>query len=880
MLNLRLAVLPLALLGGTAVSYPRAHAQDLSALKNSTAPTSTHLLGFAGREHKVKLGAKSYYAQADVSLSQQMDQQKALSEMYTAHQRRISAHKIDMLVVKTTNGLTLAALGGFGMGGKSPIVSGIGYVAKKGLDYVEKVAEEEGQKRIKLDLQTRMKKYEATMPPADYKKLLSEKNVDAFMAELAKRTDPVYGSRLDGVDPKYQGAVQNFYNRVIATNMKDSFKALADVTVLQGNQIEQNRRDIIGITQTFTLYAERTQEQLNGIAQAQEELRTSLNTLNDRVGRTEKGVEFIQQFMFAKMNPDEQISALRSGLFPDMPEGQRKDLEEKIALIQKRENLNKQVVGYLNGAQEVVNIANSLGVNSAVVNKLQAGVSIGNSAFKAFEAFSSGNLLGGISAVASIFGIGGRDIAGERHQEVMQALGGLYDQFGVVNEKLDNLLKGQAQIQKNQVMIYNAIITLSKQVESYHLEEMMKLERIERGVFYNRALINAEIAEKYGSCFQIRSSEPQFDIASGIYPTYDEFVAMYGNKRDQFDNCFPRLVTTRINAGLFPLNFRLETYEDKETDVGAYIRSVYNPSLDILLSDSRSKQKLISQHLSCLLAPMQTVADLDYKVTSVKDVWQPRFKLPFDVLMNHLLAPAAVRLHGDNVVRLHFLHQLFEPHPPKKPYTRDQLLRLEVDRRTGYDALSESLNLVDISIAQQNLLSGDILLPKLYEIFKKATETSSEPNKPDPDKKLYDRAENLLKANPVLARNFILYSLRREVLEKSNFLTYHLALGFKKDAKALQSTTVLPWQFQWRDEVKEGDNVKEEAGWYVKIGDNQHRLPTSEELAEGQLTHQPDVEALIALRERIAEEMASYEVLTSASPQQRLRYNSIILNSL
>jgi hypothetical protein len=69
--------------------------------------------------------------------------------------------------------------------------------------------------------------------------------------------------------------------------------------------------------------------------------------------------------------------------------------------------------------EQLVGIAKTLGIDSPIANEV---TSVASKAFEAFTTFSSGNILGAVSAVTSIFGMGRPDVAELRHEEEMKAI--------------------------------------------------------------------------------------------------------------------------------------------------------------------------------------------------------------------------------------------------------------------------------------------------------------------------------------------------------------------------------------------------------------------------------------------------------------------------
>jgi hypothetical protein len=492
--------------------------------------------------------------------------------------------------------------------------------------------------------------------------LTSSKDPAQFRKELETKIGDIFGSELDNLPQEQQDIVNHFYERQIADLMHGSFLALNDFHALQQNEIDQNRKDIKGLALAFPQFADSTTDQLNNIFKTQKDLVGSLQSLNRRIGNTEQGVAFMQNVMFSNMKPAEQLAALRAGLFPDMPVDERKDLEDKIAVVAKRQELADNVAKYLTGASELANLAKNLGVDPSIVNFANTAINVGNQALNAFTAFSSGNVLAGLSSVSNIFGIGGPDVAAERHKQIMNVLESMYTKLGVIDKKLDALLDGQQIIVQTQQTILENLTQLSQQVQQNQEQLLAQLHDIHADILVNRQIIVNQASLHYGNCRDLVKNAADgsviIDTANGKYPTWVQFQKIYTNRFDALDKCTRQLGDTRGPDQDFQSVFWLSAYKDiPQSNVDAYVKNVYNAAWTLLQNPAlKSDGKSIDQRVSSLLSPMNTVTDLIAKLAIVEAVNPPRFRKSLAELMTRPLAPAAIfELHDTSDVETHFL---------------------------------------------------------------------------------------------------------------------------------------------------------------------------------------------------------------------------------
>jgi hypothetical protein len=185
----------------------------------------------------------------------------------------------------------------------------------------------------------------------------------------------------------------------------------------------------------------------------------------------------------------------------------------------------------------------------------------------------------------------------------------------------------------------------------------------------------------------------------------------------------------------------------------------------------------------------------------------------------------------------------------------------------------EALSITDIAIAQQTLVSGDSLLPVVAEGIQRYR-NSKDAN----EQRTYEDILALLKSDSVLASNLIMYMLRSEVFNKCNFLTYDLALA-RTEPSALKHCTNDSWAFHYSDkEEKDGHVLKTPKGWSLDIGGTRLALPSSTSLSDGKLIYTDELYQLLGWRQRLLQEITTYEVYHSVPADRRPAVNHIILN--
>ena len=683
--------------------------------------------------------------------------------------------------------------------------------------------------------------------------------------------------RLDTLPSDQQQIVNSFYDRQVADLLTAGIGTLSKFQTVQAGQLDQNRKNIKGLALAFSEYADSTDRRIREINTTQQELKEGLQSLNDRVGKTEDGIAFLQNAMFSKLSPAEQLAALKSGMGPRMSAADRDSLELKISVVAKRQELVDRVSGYLNGAQELTNIAHNLGVDPEILQKANNAVAVGQNAVAAFTAFSSGNYLAAISSVSNIFGVGAPDVAGERHREIMSAFNAVFTRLDVMDRKLNKLLEGQQMIMRTQVTILENINALASQVQANQDQLVQLLHDLHNDLLYNRQLLVETATEHYYDCHEVvfPGGLRIIDSAHAIFPSYARFSDLFRDERAHLTNCMRQISETRNGNLDFKASvFSLESYKDKqESYIGDYLKFVFQPAFTILTSAALSDTRTPADRVTSLFAPMETVTALNTKLSAIKADSPARFKKPVIELIATALAVPVVLKHDDYACDVHYYYLFLDGLDQERALS--DLYRADNIRMSGRERLLEALSLTDVAIAQQTMLSGDALLPLLIDVLSRLSASANKG-----DKAMYDSAVVLLERDSVLAQNLVLFGIRNRVQTASNFSTYAVAIA-GGDKASLQSVIGGMWSLTWSGEdVKEGKHLKVPKGWSVAIGDAHISLPTPEALLEGRLKQSDEVRQLLWMRARVLDELSGYGIYLSSPAGIRRQVNEIILEQM
>jgi hypothetical protein len=698
--------------------------------------------------------------------------------------------------------------------------------------------------------------------------------------------------------------------------MENGFAWVAQTTSLQHNEIDQNQKDISGLAQTFSKFADQMTSQVATLRQQQSDLKDSLVDLQANVTADHDKLGTVTTFLYAKMSPAERKAAIDAGLLDGtLPPDQIAVLKKENDLEVKSQALQATAKEYLDGANNIVAIARNLGVSDSIVKPAQEVVQAGQDVMGAMTAFASGNYLAGIASITSVFGIGGPDVNEIRFEQILNRLGIIDKKLDILGEKVDAVLRGEQQILDLQKQTYKAIVAVSQQIADSHDQEMKELSTIEgRIATLNNTLLYIA-TNNFSSCTTLVTpndiNQPIIDTKTKLYPSEARLHQLYVDSSTSFSDCFQHFAYTlryqpAQNRWVFdPTFFSLTSYRttgllpqeqvSKADQVEAFVEHTYANALNLLSQaplDALSKPERVES----LFIPLNSVDALDSKLKSTLQVTNAK-GFNSDQLLDLVSVPLsvpAVLAHARAAINIHayylFLDALNNPRPWKDLITATDV------RQTGRTVLDETRLLLDVTIAQQMLISGDSLLPVISDILNNwaspitdaeglqcyVSDVTQMPpacnDKFSPRQiqliltglkeparlALYNAAIDLVQSDDVLAQNYVRYQLHHDVLGHSSVLSYAVAIQ-QKDDYMLRSITGTTWNFLTTDGGKT---------WKTPIGSANVPLPSAQDLSAGVLLLPSSVQDLLTARDRVTDELATYGVFNP--PGEELKRTNLI----
>lgn len=621
--------------------------------------------------------------------------------------------------------------------------------------------------------------------------------------------------------------------------------------------------------------------------------------------------------------------------------------------------LINQAGAAINGASLLVDAAENFGLD--VDDNVKKAVDIGNVALTAFAAYSSGNFPAAISAVAGVFGGGmgggmGGDVGASKRQAKIMA------QFQIVNQKLDRIDSKLENVQlyldkivkqiddstgkilTSQVELRNQISQLSNKIDEHQAKLLSEFETVEFLVTNVIKKIEAEQFSGAENCRTILSDlgAPRSDPRTKSKEEYKEWIYI---KQTPIKDCLDGLQKLVDVGGKFLSISSEEIAAQPVSDFRTWYEGPYRALIQAAIYQALPKltaEQRSPAALSALSRPVANITALDDKWKLYDDTGS---SIAFDNYGLPKQLPNRLRslLWGDLKVKVPELKEILGqaqqgPHNAAKQVenlltdfksprlalryfdylaslfmlygdvSSDGKLSETPDREREILAAQLLLNAItwlDVIIAQQNALSGDILLPYIYSQIIMNDISGNQDFTPVAMKTCdnvgmssneiqtchYQEALSILLGIPKqnITAGALMESYRANEFLVENFGRFVVARGLERGQQELAYAVALRSdrpdmlglllgkgkQLQWVPSSAHGD-CKTPSGWCLALpgpGEKAKQilipLPTADIAASDALAIPPVLTELVTLRERLATALMEYEpVIASLSSDQ------------
>ncbi|MCB1075882.1 MAG: hypothetical protein KDK59_10205, partial [Simkania sp.] len=653
-------------------------------------------------------------------------------------------------------------------------------------------------------------------------------------------------------------------------------------------EVEANTKELAKFQKAFSSYRDLTEERFQVLDSVVTGIEKDLNELDGLVSKNifdisqnKNDIFFLQKYLFEGLDPSKQLQALEDGFFKNMDDTKRENLYAKIQFAKKKQEFTSAMIGVANGAGDLYDIMTTIGIDAPWMESFGLTAQAANHVASAVVSFMSGpkGYLGALKSVSKIFGLGRPSIGAVRHQQVMDALGKLGEGQQHIMEMMATLGEGQQKIIANQIIILDSIQQLTHKLEERFHELSEALRILQGEVLINRQINVELLLQEVSKCTPALNgiNDERSGYVDGRFKSYELLKLNYVGNREWISQCLHGL------SDIFPIPrlkdeaFKLETHKTAE-DIGqidAYI-DMYKKSRDFFFSRFNKSEQAnwsVRHGLASLMIPVSTTAELEEKGKTINQLSAPlpRRFAENEIPLNSIIQdPYSVEIVSTLVSWLLEFYHYFELVEGGKIgadlISKEVLATSNTPNILARHTLEYALIRLDMALAQQNMLAGDFLLEDMQKIFQKG----------DKDKEEYQSVIRLLQGNSQLAQNFLIYSLRKEILGKGyNFIHYQFALDNGGDDWLLRQITQSDWTFKFQ---QEGSSLSPSINWSAEFDVMRDppmaesrdttfrvRLPAVMDLFRGRLNRPPEVDELLKLRSQVTDELLSFGFMQNLS---------------
>lgn len=594
------------------------------------------------------------------------------------------------------------------------------------------------------------------------------------------------------------------------------FGSLESAASRSSEQISLLSQQVSAVQMTLIKFNAQSQKNFEILNETTQIIKKDLDLVNSRLDRVEAKSDFLVLSTYKNLSPQEKIAALKDpNVFPELGSKQR---EEAIANLQKLKTLTdiqNTANDILNATGSLAQIAKGLGVDPRVVSTVNQVARVAGALVGIGTSIASGNILGVLSGVASLFT--GPDPAEARHKEVMDTLGKILEGQAALYANQKIMLENQRKLLAGQRAILYSIQEVSQKIDKRFDEAQQQLKIILGEVYYNRKLLNDIFNESLMSCRDLQNAFKHY------HPSGNAEVE--GSNLFRFDsindlNSFLALYSKKLETCITSLSDVYFAIASKPTDhlnrfqSSLYVRNFDNENERFHFFLENSFIPILNLHRNFRKAPMASTMFEQFGLTNpslrfrdLEEKWDLNtFKdrhgdIQPSVLISHLDSYLPYKVHTPRLIALvSFLLKTLPLYEfsqmgfgVKNSETSPKSLRGQ-ERKVIKVMLEAALKNVQLAIAQENLLSGETLFEGLHTLLSGATE----PNNEDCDSSTLDRdyPKNIvcvLVHSPYLAKNFTNFAVRKSLkFNRYSLLFYGSLLASRDDYSVNKVFSVLP----------------------------------------------------------------------------------------
>lgn len=721
----------------------------------------------------------------------------------------------------------------------SILLAGLSWSANCDADRILESIDQHGRAEARVLLAHQLAMYERSNPGPSIDKLFEGKPADVLA--VLTSVCPVFSLP----DPQERGVAEGLLLREIRAVAEGTLKLEAAEQPL--DSLAASGRQVENVGKTFLTFAKRTSEAFNQVDKVQRTLQLGLSSFQDQWNKSDDVAQFAQSYLFGNQTVEGLLGAAKTNFWPTLP------LASIETLVKTHEQLFTSVRGYVDASAALLDVARSLGVKKEVIEGAGKLVKAGQAAYDIASALATGNPLQAAGAVMGILGRARPDPAVQRHAQIMNKLSEIGGQIDVVIHGIEDIKKLQLETLKGLAHVQDLLFQLGENLSTKHEEVMQKLDKLHQEMSFVKKLLLDQIGLRV--CDTFLSSRKTFKHKIQNSTEYEKQVEHFAASERMFDegmNALTRVFSLDEEQGIHGC-FAIQALEKPDQPgIEEWRTKIYTPILSLV---TRRFASLLAPSpdalLSMFLLPARSVRSLpSLQIRDISD----RAILKAS-LLHHMGSPLAPRtvLHATR----YLLGMLpYEAYIDKEKGGHTLLSPDDVVRKgapLNPELLRSALAIVEVTIAQQALVSGHLLLPLLRKLLFVRPDKNAEAE--------ITAIKTILAASPLLAKNLLLYCFCFRSDGSETDSTVYAAASALSEPGSLEA--ILGSDCPWT--LKRTVN-----GFEALIMGELIPIPTPDELRGGLLHYPAEFDPLLQLRARIAAELADLEFLQEREVHENL----------
>ncbi|WII73881.1 hypothetical protein QJS83_08320 [Bdellovibrio sp. 22V] len=590
------------------------------------------------------------------------------------------------------------------------------------------------------------------------------------------------------------------------------------------SDLNSAKTELLALGKSLKIFAVETRSTLRKIIKSQDVISQGLNQINSAVNKQSHKIEevaddvvFLKTFAFSRMTAREQLAYLKK---QNPNTNERGEWDKKIALLEEKINFEESYQSYFNGVQNLVTIAKNLGVNGKTVQDIADGIEKINAIKSGIESIVNQNYLSGIATLSGLLG-GGDNAEAAKHRAIIARLDRVIDNQKLLSEQVQISFKIQTEM----------LSKLSAQIRESTEVLYLKMDKIHNDVLGNRVVLSNLMQKGLKSCEFVSTQMQEKGLQKAFLST-SNFKRHLADCSMEYDNLFRQKdYDTYFSTALYKTTLTKEIVEAEE--------ALYADSIGYILERFKFADGYAPSIL--LKNPSENAFGLIKKITAeasnglgIKTINEAQSEI--EQLKHQIFTPAVLK-NVQKMISILPAINIWNSRSAESFASSADLLNLKENAGFEDIALIDSaLELINISLQQESLRSGDMLLPLMYEEF---PQIQNEEQKCYGGSKIYARC--LLQQNALLFKNFITFALYKEFYDQRfSLASYKQQLRIPNDVKGLKVLFKNNWNIQWNSTKKV---------YEAKVAGQTIQMPSAEEATEAKLIYSDSMSALLQLRD-------------------------------